>query len=812
MRSSIAGIICAFTFFCIVALDSNINNFPPLGRFLDPFQGFWQNEVKNTNIPEVIQLTGMTAEGKIYYDSMLIPHIYATNEHDLYLLQGYITARHRLWQMDFQSLAASGRLSEIFGEITVKYDKNMRRQGLQFGAEKFVKELKHDKKVFGLIEAYTEGVNAYIQQLEFKELPVEYKFFNYKPENWTPLKTALLFKFIQYSLSGPDYDFENSNALQLLGKKNFDLLFPDYLDIQKPIADHDSIWKDFDYTLPKRPKNYHALSGLRKHAVEKEDPDNGSNNWAVSGKMTKSGNPILCNDPHLNLTLPSIWFSCQLTTPQMNVMGMSIPGIPTIVSGFNENIAWGVTSARRDDRDWYKILFQDKSQTHYLIDNYWDKADLRIEEIKVRDKETIIDTVRYTIWGPVVYDKTFGKSSEKAGYALRWTAHDPSKELKTLYQINKASNYTEFNDALKYFDGPALNFAFISKDDDIAMNIQGKFPKHWEEQGKFVMDGTRSDTRWTGYIPQEHNIRIVNPKRGYVSSANEHPVNPNYPYYTYGQYYEYYRNRRIHTLLDSAKDLTIKDMEKMLNDNYSLFAEENLHFLLSHLNQINLTSEEKEIYLLLKAWNFEYNATETASIYLEEWVEALMNDIWDEINVHPNKAYRMPTRANTFYLLKHKPDFIFADELETKKLENIDDVINQAYHEAIAKVKKWQTEHPEESLSWTNFKKTKIMHMGRLPGFHVDHLKNGGHKGILNATKKQHGPSYRMIVEMTQDGPIAYQVIPGGQSGNPGSPYYDNMVPYFEAGDLIPTHFFKKNDFVISDAPEHLLKIETISK
>ncbi|MBB6461274.1 penicillin acylase family protein [Flammeovirga kamogawensis] len=813
MRSSIAGIISAFTFFCIVALDSNIKSLPPLGRFLDPFQGFWQNEVRDEKLPEKLTLPTMISDGTVFYDSVLVPHVYAENDHDLYLLQGYITARHRLWQMDFISKVASGRLSEILGDKLVDFDKGMRRQGLQYGAEQFVETIKNDKKMISLINAYCAGVNAYIDELNYSDYPVEYKFFNYKPEHWTPLKVGLVFKYIQYSLSGPDNDFENSNSLQLLGKKNFDLLFPEILPFQETIAHNDSIWSNIIPLKVKAPTGYKMLSGLRKHAIEKEDPDNGSNNWAISGLKTKTGNSILCNDPHLTLSLPSIWFSIQLTSQESNTLGMSIPGVPCIITGANQNIAWGVTSARRDDRDWYKILFQDKSQTHYLIDNYWDKAELRIEEIKVREKDPVMDTVRYTKWGPVVYDKSFGKTNQKQGYALRWSGHDPSKELKAIYKINKAKDYTEFNNALKYFFGPALNFAFISNTNTIAMNIQARFPNRWKEQGKFVLDGTRSDTKWQNYIPQEHNISIVDPKIGYVSSANEHPAGINYPYYTYGQYYEYYRNRRIHDLLDSAKDLTVNELGNMMNDNYSLFAEENLQFLLNHIDLTTLNDEEQSVFNLLRNWDYQYSPDEIHSIYFEEWAKTIMQLVWDEFHEHPTKSYAIPSRANTFYLLKNNPNFSFFDELETSKSESIDDLINESFVLSIKKVDKWKEENADIALNWSNYKHTKIVHLGRLPGFEINKLKTGGYKGIINAMKEKHGPSYRMLVEMTKDGPVCYQAIPGGQSGNPGSPYYDNMVPYFEEGKLFKVHFYTTDDFKNYDnPPASLLKVEKIQK
>jgi len=335
----------------IYALNRNWGQVPALGKFLSPFQGFWQNAEKGVPEAHTLELKGLQGEVTVFYDSMMIPHIYATTEEDLFRAQGYVTAAHRLWQMEFQTHAGAGRISEIIGPAALDYDRRQRRLGMVSASHKTLERMQSNPIAAKMVNAYTAGINDYIASLDNKSLPFEYKLLNYKPEPWTPLKCALLLQNMAQTLNIGDKDFEMTNALKLFGKETVDLLYPDRELVGDPIVDNAGNWKfqpiDID-TLP--------LAVPEELITQKPQPrphkNVGSNNWAVSGTRTATGAPMLCNDPHLTLSLPSIWYAIHLNAPGYNAMGASLPGSPAVISGFNDSIAWGVTNAQRDLVDW----------------------------------------------------------------------------------------------------------------------------------------------------------------------------------------------------------------------------------------------------------------------------------------------------------------------------------------------------------------------------------------------------------------------------------------------------------------------------
>ncbi|MCH9008453.1 penicillin acylase family protein, partial [candidate division KSB1 bacterium] len=343
----------------IFLLNNRIGLLPPLGKFLDPFHGFWQNaETANTPVEKQLTLPDLDAPITILYDDRSVPHIFAENDHDLYFAQGYLTARDRLWQMGFQTRAAAGRLSEVLGRRTLAYDRFQRRIGMTYGARNALKAMAADSVVRRIIHAYTAGVNAYIQTLTPETYPVEYKILDYAPEEWTPLKCALLLKYMAWMLTGRSTDLKITNTLARFGAAVVHDLFPEYPENMDAVIPAGTPWR-FDPVKVEKPDSGFLPRAVRAGLQFEPHSGNGSNNWVVSGKKTISGFPLLANDPHLGLSLPSIWYEVQLINPSVNVYGVSLPGVPNVIVGFNEKIAWGVTNAGADVMDWYEIKFQD---------------------------------------------------------------------------------------------------------------------------------------------------------------------------------------------------------------------------------------------------------------------------------------------------------------------------------------------------------------------------------------------------------------------------------------------------------------------
>ena len=541
------------------------------------------------------------------------------------------------------------------------------------------------------------------------------------------------------------------------------------------------------------PQEYVPQEVIKVRRRPAPDPTTGSNNWAVSGAKTATGAPLLANDPHLQLTLPSIWYVIQLHAPGVNVMGASLPGAPNVVIGFNDSIAWGVTNAQRDLVDWYRITYRDDRKEEYMLDSAWVPTEKVVEEFRIKGRESFFDTVAYTHWGPVTYDSRYHAEHNLSDYAFRWIAHDRSEEIMALYKLNRAKNYNDYMEAINHFASPAQNFAFASVSGDIAMRIQGKFPVRRKNEGKFTLDGSKRSNGWLAFIPNEQNIAEKNPARGFVSSANQYPADNTYPYYITSTHYEAYRNRRINQVLAEKDSLTVKDMMKLQNDNYNLKAAESLPYFLSQLDSAKLSDPERSAYNTLKQWNYFNSASSEGASYYEAWWDFLMPLLWDEMKKDDILLER-PTTYQTIKLLKEQPDLIFFDMIETtEKKEVAGDVIREAFSASVKSITEWKEEH-SEIVAWGDYKDSFIGHI--LPPMKPLSIEvnTGGNHDIVNAHSRTHGPSWRMIVSLEKSGVKAWGTYPGGQSGNPGSRYYNNLLPSWSAGQYYQLLFMRRSD------------------
>jgi penicillin G amidase len=800
MRITYFIISLVITLALIIILDKPIGSVPPIGQFVSPQHGFWQNaEPTNKNFSASLDFPQLNNIVNVYFDERMVPHIFAEDENDAWFVQGYLHAKFRLWQMEFQTHAAAGRLSEILGagpdSAYLNNDRNMRRVGMVYGAERTLAEIEKDSLTGRQINAYTAGVNNYIEQLSVADLPLEYRLLNYKPERWSNLKTALFLKYMSYDLTGYETDIEYTNAKSFFSEADFNKLYPLINDSSSPVVPRGT---EFSPPLIKTviPTNADSLYYLWKDTLniiaDKTDKNNGSNNWVAGGSKTKSGRPILCNDPHLGLNLPSLWYEMQIHTPSFNVYGVSCPGAPSIIIGFNENIAWGVTNAARDVRDYYAIEFRDASKRHYRFNNEWKNTKLKTEKYILKDGSVFTDTVAYTIFGPVMYDDHYngnGRLKNNKSLAVRWKAHDPSNELKTFALLDRATNYGEYEVALSYFVCPGQNFAFASKTGDIALWQQGSFPAKWNRQGDFIMPGADSSYMWQGDIPQQENLRDINNARGFVSSANQIPADTTYPYYM-GGHYDLYRGLQINRYLSGMNNITPKDMQKLQNNNFNPFADEALPFLLSHIKENELNGDEKRYLETVRSWNRINDNEEKGPSIFVSWTEWLQQLVWDDELSQTGGSFERPEDFTTLQILKNDSAFISIDNITTPQKESLEDIVTASFKAA---AKALVNTEKENRLAWNKFKDAGIRHLLRIEPFSRYHLNTGGGYHIINATKQFHGPSWKMIVHLTDD-IEAYGIYPGGQSGNAGSRYYDPFVNDWAAGKYYSLWMMKKED------------------
>lgn len=787
-----------FSIALIFTLNNKFGDTPPLAKFLDPFNGFWANaDSKKQATENILNIEGLEGEVEIHFDDQMIPHIFASNDHDLYFAQGYITAKDRLWQMDFQTRFASGRLSEVVGPKAIELDRYQRRMGMSFGAENMIEVVMKDPEINAIMNAYSAGVNAYIHSLKPSEYPIEFKLLNYEPEDWKPINSALLLKLMSATLAGGSNEFYMNNILQKYGPEITKDLFPDYPFREDPIIPIGTKWDFEPVNVPEMPSLSKTTSALSINTKEKEEGI-GSNNWAVSGKKTASGYPLLANDPHLDLTLPSIWYQIQLASTDVNACGVSIPGSPGVIIGFNKDVAWGVTNVGSDVLDWYNIKFKDASKKEYWFDNKWLPVKERIETIKSSDGHTLTDTVLYTHHGPVVYTSeqrpdNFSKVNNiPTGHALKWVAHMGSNDIRTFIALNKAKNYTDYRKALTYYSAPAQNFVFASFENDIAITPNGYFPLKWKGQGKFLLDGTNPSNDWSGRIPAEHNPTVKNPERNFVSSANQFPSDQSYPYYLNWEYSGYERSHRINKRLSVMTQANVDSLQNLQNDNYSILAENILSTLVSLVDTEKLNASEREGLNIVSKWNKFFDADEIGASIFELWHKNLGIQIWQDDFGDPKTPMRYPSRDRNVQLLLNEPNAVWWDNVKTAKKETRSDLVNASFKFAIDSLQR-KFGPIDIDWAWANLKKTHVPHLAKVAGFGSKFLYNGGSKTSVNATSETNGPSWRMIVALGKE-VKAYGVFPGGESGNPGSHYYDDMIDTWSEGKLNELLYLRVKD------------------
>ncbi len=774
----------------------------PLAELLSPQQGVWQNaEPAAINYSLDLSFPQLKGKSEVYLDDRLVPHVFAENDEDAFFIQGYLHAKFRLWQMEFQTHAAAGRLCEIMGDkigsldVLNKVDRYFRRLGMGYAAEKSLQVIEADTATRLMCNAYTAGVNAYIRSLTRGQLPLEYKLLGYQPELWSNLKTALFIKYMAFDLAGGESDFEFTAAKNALSKLDFETLVPIRPDSLDPIIPAGTLFDAPAITVHTPASadslyfNFKKDSSALPELPVKPNADNGSNNWAVNGKKTRSGFPILCNDPHLGLNLPSLWYEMQIHTPHFNAYGASFPSAPGIIIGFNDSCAFGVTNAGRDVRDYYTIQFKDASKSAYLYNGEWKTTEFRIERISIKGKPAFIDTVAYTIFGPVLFDDKYAsRSNDGKAYAVRWKAHDPSNEMKMFYQLDRARNYDDYLQAIKNLHTPGQNCAFAAKNGDIAIWCQGEFPAKWKRQGDFVMPGTDSSYQWQGMIPQAENPHMVNPERNFISSANQFPADSTYPYYLGGSFPNY-RGWIINKRLAQMADITAQDMMDLQTNNYNVFAEMARPVLLKNMNEAALDADEKKYWTVFKDWNLRSDTGETGPMVFAVLWDSLEREIWTD-DLARIKTTAVPYQSSLLEGLLRDSAFRFVDNLNTPQIETLPEVLMTAFKKTVPVIKKAEA---DGNASWSKFKDTHINHLTKLPALSRLHLPIGGGTHIINATKAEHGPSWRMVVSLTPE-TEAYGVYPGGQNGNPGSVYYDSFIDNWANGKYYPLWVMKKTE------------------
>jgi penicillin amidase len=790
----------------------SVGPLPPLGRLLDPANGVWST-ARTADLPAVDRGTipGLKSSVEVVFDDRGVPHIMATTEDDAYRALGYVMARDRLFQMELQTMAAAGRLTEWVGPRAIDADRRTRALGMVWGAER--KFAAYDKNSMGYraMTAYAAGVNAWISSMKRQDLPIEFRLLNVEPFKWEPIYTVYFFSKMALTLGFNDATFSRLAAQARVGKAAADALYPVNSPIQEPIQPNGLAAPRYDLAslpAPGAPDSA-AMVALeldqrmhRAFAMEKPNANGdalGSNNWAVSPQRTRDKHALLAGDPHLDLSLPSIWYEMHLMVPgKLDVAGVGFPGVPGVVIGFNRDIAWTFTNTGSDVHDYYAELVDDSAKpTRYKVDGAWRGLEIRHESY--RDKTGRIirnDTLYFTHRGPMTLQS--GK-----WVSMRWTAYEPSAENENFLKAQHAKNASEWLDAMKTFVAPTQNGLVADKSGNVAIRSAGHYPvRPADGRGDVLRDGSTSASDWTGYLPVEKYPYSMNPPQGFLASANQQPVDPRAnPSYMGSDWYSPWRAIRINQLLRADSSVTPDAMRRYQTDPGSARADAFVPRFLSaaaHEDSAGRADESlREAAKLLGEWDRKYTKSNRRAVLFENAMRELTARTWDELgSEEANKPMSPPLNipeGQVLIELMETPNSPWWDDRRTKSVEDRDAILAASLRAALTQARKEHGDPGGSGWVWSSVQHANIYHLARIPAFSALGIPVQGGPSTLSpsGTSGTQGPSWRMVVEL---GPEvrAWATYPGGQSGNPSSPRYTDRLKLWENGELAPVWFPKE--------------------
>ncbi|MHA2254063.1 MAG: penicillin acylase family protein [Candidatus Kariarchaeaceae archaeon] len=560
-------------------------------NIIGSFLKFGITVVGKRRLPRIegeLNLPGLHSSVEITRDQWGVPHINASNEHDLYFAQGFIHAQDRLWQMEMARRTTSGTLSELFGKIALDTDRIARTFGFYRLGKSDWETLEKDSR--DVVEAYSKGVNAHINSLETK-LPVEFSLIKHKPKLWKPEDTMGIMRYMVWSMSHGWYaEIIRAKLIEAVGEEH-----ASKLEIEYPNENPYTLPKNIDFNKIDKDGNLIKLKGPFFNQ------NGGSNAWVISGKKSTTGNPILCNDMHLTLSLPSIWYQNHLKnrSERKSITGVSICGLPMVMVGHNDKITWGMTFAYTDAEDIFVEQFNKDNPTQYRFKGEWKEAEIIREEIEVKDDLNHLEKVYITHHGPVISDVLEGQTER---LSISSMGLKPVNSLKGWHLLNKANTWNDFVTAMKHIDAPQLNVVYADVDGNIGHWVTGKVPIRKKGSGMAPVIGWSGEYEWTGEIPFEEMPHSLNPERGFIVTCNNKIVNDEYPHYLGSIWMNGYRAKVIEDYFDSLDKISIDDCKKMQLDFTCLPGME----FIKHFEDIKIQDPNpkvKEALEIMKSWD-----------------------------------------------------------------------------------------------------------------------------------------------------------------------------------------------------------------
>jgi penicillin amidase len=726
------------------------------------------------------------------------------DEYDLFFAQGFVMARERLFQMSFLRRFAAGRLSEVAGEGTLEIDRWQRVVGLRRSAEKAWPHASEEAKTALL--AFSAGVNAALDNmLADNSLPYEFRLLGTVPERWTPVDSLSIMRLIALSLSvGWESDLLREGLRSLLGEEMAQQAVP-LPPLSLPSID-----------AP-------GLAQVREIAAS---VGAGSNAWVVDGSRTETGLPLLANDPHLALGLPSIWFVQHLDCPTLKVAGCTIVGLPGVILGHNEHGAWALTNACADVQDLYIEQRIKSDEPHAVPTFQW--GDMRLPATLLEERISVKgyslparQPVVITRHGPLISDLL---PHETRDLALRWTIDEPDDSITAILRINRAQNWHQFRDALANFGAPPLNFSWADKSGAIGWSQAGHIPLRQGELGIMPVDGSTGENEWLGYIAVEELPQLSNPAAGYIVHANNRPVGEDYPHWLGVDFFPGYRAARLSELLEARATHNAESFRAMQTDSYS-YPEHRLAQVTSSALKHTLKTPYLLTPLLVKALTYlaewdghmeidSVGATIAHTLFhqvrhllVSEHIGPLWAAVWQGKQQQPEQVNLQPSAFNSWAWLIERLDEPNHPwwSMKEKQSSSRDDLLMLALERTVAQLRQQWGDDPSQ-WRWGTVHQRTIEHpLGRIPV--IGKLFNRGPYPMS-------GSAFSITPDLSTVQPdVAYQVsfqslplisasvrliadlsdwdnyllaLPGGNSGHPASPHYADGLEAWRKGELEP--------------------------
>ena len=786
---------------------------PPLGALLSPSSGLWVNATDDLPASATAKIPALSDAVEIRYDARSVPHIFAKTDEDAARALGYVVARDRLFQLEVQSRAGEGTLTELVGDVALPADQQTRRLGMSRAAEQQFAALDTAGPLYRTLRAYAEGINAYRTSLSSAQLPMEYKLLQKTPREWLPLHSMNLLMRMGFTLAHAPIELDLLQARALVGDSAARAMWDASSPVQEPIqpaprnAPRDALvplpapgTPSVEATRlltamgmgsgPLRWGSDSALSADDRYALQQERAF-ASNNWAVAPSRSASGLALLAGDPHLELTLPSIWYEVHMVSGTRDVGGVASPGLPGIAIGYTRALAWSFTNTGGDVMDFWRETVDNAALPRtYELDGKPEPLEMRVEPYRNKDGRVIAtDTVYYTHRGPM-------RKQGATWLSMRWTVLEAGTELLGFAAGVYATTAEGFLDSLAaHYKAPAQNMIVADTAGTIAIRSTGLHPIRANKgRGTDILDGRTRANDWQGFRTLSQYPQSVRPAQGFLASANQEPIDPQLDslYLGTDAHYEIWRALQINRLLRADSSMTPDKMRRLHSDPGSVRAERLVPALVSAARariaagegSPSLAAAEK----ILAAWDRRYTRDNTGARLFETSLARLSGLLWDELIPADSAAPQVrPSESRLLQLLPDSSNPWWDDRRTTNVREDRDHLIARALVAAYDTLVVDFGDPAVTPWTWGRVAPARPRHLLRLDGFSAAPTPIDGGRGTLNPSVGSRlanfGASWRMVVELDKQ-PRIMAVYPGGQSGNPASPRYLDRLAMWGTGSL----------------------------